>query len=312
MGLLVKPNVFIVGAAKCGTSALYEYLGRHPHIYMSRIKEPTFFGKDLTRVSWRDPSLDDYLDLFRGAGSYEFVGEASTVYLVSKSAASEIREFSPEARIIIMLRDPVDAMYAMYTQEVFNLNENLVSFGAALDAESDREQGRDHRAKPRFLEDLLYRRRARFSEQAESYIKAFGRNRVHFVVYDDFKDDTNQVYHQVLAFLGAEPHTLSEYPKVNASQRRRSRGLSKGVRCLRKYYRRMDPEGHFVKRLIGRKLKNGVRNLERAVNMAPYRRPALPVELDQRLRREFQPEVERLGRLLHRDLSHWSRMAGER
>ncbi|NLF38083.1 sulfotransferase, partial [bacterium] len=101
------PDFFIVGAPKSGTTALHAYLGRHPSIFVPARKEPHFFGSDIVSPAFvRD--RDAYLSLFAGATTEARVGEASIWYLYSKRAAREIKEFNPDARIIIMLRNPVD------------------------------------------------------------------------------------------------------------------------------------------------------------------------------------------------------------
>ena len=136
----MKPNFFIVGAPKCGTSALYEYLGAHPEIFMSPYKEPHFFGSDLQQ-RWR-PTKSQYFSCFAKARDEKRVGEASVHYLYSKCAAAEIKEFCPEARIIIMLRDPVEMLYSLHSQSIFSGNEVINDFEEALEAEADRKLGR--------------------------------------------------------------------------------------------------------------------------------------------------------------------------
>src|SRR5579872_3244504 len=97
-----KPDFFIVGAPRCGTTAMFDYLGKHPEIFGAALKEPHFFGSDIAYP--RRPTLERYLSYFVGANGEKRVGEASTSYLFSKLAAAEIKEFSPSSRIIIMLR----------------------------------------------------------------------------------------------------------------------------------------------------------------------------------------------------------------
>ena len=107
---------------------------------MSTPKEPNYFGADLHRTKPRI-TLDTYLSYFEGAAGQQRVGKASTCYLCSKTAASEIREFNPDARIIIMLRDPVDMMYSSHSQQLYQGGEHIDDFEAALsDDERDGEQ----------------------------------------------------------------------------------------------------------------------------------------------------------------------------
>jgi hypothetical protein len=112
------PNLFVVGAPKAGTTALWRYLGEHPDIFMSPLKEPRYFVRNP-----RFPSVDDeetYLDLFAGARDERYRGEASASYLMAEHAPEAIRRASPEARIVISLRDPVDQAHAAHLNAVNN------------------------------------------------------------------------------------------------------------------------------------------------------------------------------------------------
>ena len=132
-----KPNFFIVGAAKCGTTSLYRYLRQHPDVFMPEQKEPNFFGSDL---SYRFPRISQarYLSCFAKAKGETRIGEATTIYLYSEKAAEEIKAFSPEAKIIIMLRNPVDVLYSYHSQQLYSGNEDIPDFEEALRAEVDR------------------------------------------------------------------------------------------------------------------------------------------------------------------------------
>src|SRR5882672_1680365 len=112
-----KPDCFIVGAPRCGTTAMYTYLGQHPEIFMSARKEPHFFGTDLSSPALvRDEQ--QYLSLFAKAQNEKRAGEASVFYLYSQRAAREIHAFCPSARIIIMLRNPVEMMYSLHSRHL--------------------------------------------------------------------------------------------------------------------------------------------------------------------------------------------------
>jgi hypothetical protein len=293
-----RPDFFIVGAFKSGTTALYHYLRQHPQIFMPVHKEPLFFGDDLTRRYGR-LTFDEYLALFRGARPDQRVGEASTWYLYSRSAAREIRDFSPDAQIIVMLRNPVDVMYAQHSQLVFNATENLTDFEMALEAEADRRRGQRLPPGPLRVENLFYRESVRFADQLERYLEVFGRERIHVVLYDDFRDDTARVYRAVLEFMGVDPSFRPAFEVVNESKRVRSRVLQRLVfqppapilastRLLRRF-----PVAHRVRAAVLR------------LNSSAQPRPTLNQALRSHLQEEMTPTVERLSALLDRDLSHW-------
>jgi hypothetical protein len=300
------PNLFIVGAPKCGTTSLHTYLGSHPDIFMSVRKEPRFFAPDLdsgapddSRYFVRDER--EYLAMFREAGSAAYAGESTALYLLSVEAAARIRAFSPDARIIIMVRDPVELMYAFHHERVCGANEDITDFEEALAAENDRRAGLRLPKKGIIPRALQYREVATLTSQIERYIYLFGRNHIHFVVFDDLKRDTPGEYRKILEFLGIDPRFEPDFSVRNRSQRVRST-------LVRDLLRRPSPafrEG--VRRILPPELRRAVRRGLRSWNFQDATRPPLSPELRRHLQDEFAPEVERLGTLLDRDLSAWSR-----
>ena len=107
------PDTFVIGAPRCGTSAMHAYLGQHPQVYMSSRKEPLFFAPDLRGLPGdRIGDTHAYLALFEDATDQRRVGEASPYYLYSAHASDAIRRQCPDPRIIVMLRNPADMMYS--------------------------------------------------------------------------------------------------------------------------------------------------------------------------------------------------------
>jgi hypothetical protein len=293
-----RPNLFLVGAPKSGTTAMYRYLADHPRIFMAPVKEPHFFGSDLiNRYGTQDP--DRYAKLFSGAGNARLVGEASVWYLVSTRAAIEIKEHSPAARIVIMLRDPVDMLHSLHAQRLYTGNENIVDFSAALDAESDRARGDRIPLRCHVVQGLLYRRVVDYAAQVQRFFDAFGRAQVHVIIYDDFKTDPAAVYRQLLTFLAVEDDGRSNFAVHNASKRPRSlianRFIKKPSGAVRQLARRFLSEDQ--KRRLGRWL------IAHTAVHAP--RPTLDPHIRDRLRREFTPKVRELEALLSRDLRSW-------
>lgn len=128
-----KPDFFIAGAPKCGTIAMCAYLAQNPNIFIPRNTEPNFFASDLTgKRTIRTEA--EYLNLFRDGGG-KLCGEGSTWYLFSKRAAKEIYDFNPDAKIIIMLREPVEFLRSLHNQLLFDGNEDIEDFQEALRAE---------------------------------------------------------------------------------------------------------------------------------------------------------------------------------
>jgi hypothetical protein len=299
----MRPDFFIVGAPKCGTTALYEYLRRHPGVFMPFHKEPLYFGSDL-HPRYGRMREEDYLALFRDAKPGQRVGEASAWYLYSRTAAGEIKAFAPEAQIIVMLRDPVEMMYAQHSQLLFNVQEEIADFGEALDAEPQRKRGERLPAGPVRVENLFYRDAAHFAGQLERYYACFGRDQVHVIVHDDLRADTPGEYRRVLEFLGVDPDVTPDFETANPNKTVRSRLLQRIV------YHPPGPLRRIIPWLRRFPLVHRLRGAVLAANSRQEPRRPLDPELRRRLSAEFAPEVSRLGELLGRDLSHWSAPAG--
>jgi hypothetical protein len=294
-----RPDFFIVGTFKAGTTALYEYLRQHPQVFMPFHKEPMYFGSDLD-ARYERMSERDYLHLFADARPDQRVGEASPWYLYSTAAAREIHDFSPDARIIVMLRNPVDVMYAQHSQLLFNERENLTDFAEALAAEPDRRNGRRIPAGALRREALFYRHSVRFTEQLARYHQAFGRDRVHEIVFEDFSAETAATYRRVLEFLGVDSDFRPDFAVRNPNRRARFGALQRLV------FRPPGPLRRAVPWMRRFPLVHRLRDAVVAANSSPVPRESMDADLRQRLIAEMAPEVEALGRLIGRDLSAWS------
>ncbi|MCY1014859.1 sulfotransferase family protein [Pyxidicoccus sp. MSG2] len=281
-----KPNFFIVGAPRCATTSMYTYLKQHPGIFLSLLKEPIYFGSDLTRQPLAVGDEASYLSLFDGAGDAKVVGEGSVFYIMSRTAPAELKAFSPDARILIMLREPVAMMHSLHSLYLRTGNEDLEDFSAALDAEPERARGQ--RLPPRcyFPEGLQYRSVARYAEPVERFLRTFGRERVHIVIFDDLVKDVRREYRRTLEFLGVDPEHTPEFDEARATALIRPLVL--------RQMRAATPE-------IRARLKTGRDSHlgTKSQRLSPGAR--------ERVCAELLPDVERLSALLDRDLTHWCR-----
>lgn len=294
------PNFFIVGAPKCGTTAMYEFLRKHPQIFMTQFKEPHFFCTDL-KGTYFITDREKYFNLFSGSDGYDRIGEASGWYLYSSHAARAIQEFNPDARIIIMLRNPVDFMHSYHSQRLYAGTEDIKDFEEALDAEADRRLGRRMPANPDTPHGLFYKDVARFSQQVQRYLDVFGRERVHIILFDDFKQDGPGVYRGTLRFLGVREDFTPKFQSVNANKEARSRSLMSVLHrppALAARIARL-----LMKPQTREKLKSSVRRL----NTRTVAREPMAPELRKRLQAYFADEVEKLSAIVGKDLSHWQR-----
>jgi len=298
------PDFFIIGAPKCGTTALAEYLSAHPDIFMAR-KEMHHFGHDLRfggQIYRRNRA--DYLQEFAAWNGQARAGEASVWYLFSANAAEEIKAFNPRARIIIMLREPTEMLYSLYNQFRLDGNEHLPTFAEALTAEDDRLAGRQVTRSTYFRQGLIYHSVAAYTEQVRRYLKLFGRKQVHVILYDDFAADTAGVYRGVLEFLGVDAtRPPDSFPVINGSQEVKSSWL----RSLMS-----DPlvRGTAIatRNWLPAPLFKSLQQIESRLmqmNIRAAKRPKLDPALRQRLIREFAPEVTQFGKLIGRDLAGW-------
>lgn len=295
-----KPDFFLVGAPKCGTTAMHEFLRQHPEIYLPAKKEIHFFGTDLYSPHYsRD--RERYLELFAGATEEKRVGEASVWYLYSKLASREIKEFSPEASIVIMLRNPVDMAYSLHGHRLYINSEDIEDFGEALEAEADRKKGLRLPANPYPVAGLFYREVARYADQVKRYLDTFGKEHVQIILYDDFKADPAEVCQHVFSFLNVHAPFPVETSVINASKRIRNRRLAN----------LLDPPPTIVSK-VGRMFTSAERRRQiyqgvRELNTEHAPRKPLPASLRRQLQEDFAPDVARLSEMLGRDLSHWCR-----
>lgn len=301
-----RPDFFIVGAPKCGTTSLVAYLAAHPAIFMAR-KEQHFFGSDLADI-WPQPTASEYLASFAGGASATRRGERSGWYLRSRLAAEEIHAFDPRAQIIAILRNPVEMLPSYHSMCLWRGWETIEDFGQALAAESDRRNGRRI---PRTNRDnpwrLLYRDVVSFSVQIERYFSVFGKNQVCVLSFDDLVQRPAETYKSVLEFLRLDSSFSPDFGILNPNKYNRSRLVRRAVDVIwepsprvRRISRRLVPVQP-VRSAMVRNLALPVRRANTRV--AP--RPPIDAQLQSRLAAEFAPDIHRLSALLGRDLTHW-------
>ena len=303
-----RPNLFLIGAPKSGTTSLYEYLNGHPDIYMSPHKEPFYFSPDIRggpRENYRYPEDEDkYLALFADATSEKWLGEASTRYVYSRRAPELVKAFSPDARIVAMFRNPIDMMYAMHNERVAQGEETVPDFEAALALDDERLAGR---SLPPGSNELgaTYRPRAHFGEQLQRWLETFERDRVHVIVFEEFALDTPGAFKTLLEFLGVDPdYRPADFAVHNPSHRPRG-GITRRFVA--------SPAGQALAHrvmpaVLGQNRTNALvrRYRHSRLNRQPNPRPTLAPELRAKLAAELTPDVELLGSLLGRDMKSFS------
>jgi hypothetical protein len=297
---MTRPDFFIVGAPKCGTTSLHQYLRQHPQVFMPLVKEVKYFGADRQPRHTPKLTLKEYLALFQAAPAGVRVGEASVGYLRSSTAAKEIAAFSPGAQAIVMLRDPVEVMHALHSELVFLGVEDLPDFSEALAAEPDRKAGRRIPPNINNPRGLFYREAVSFAEQVERYVDALGREHLHVIVFDDFKADTAASVRDTFRFLGVDDSFAPVLDVANPSKVARSRI----AQCVLS-----SPPGWMrtiARSLVPRTTRKRAYRAAMRLNARSQARAVMDPDLRRRLTAELAPEVERLSALVERDLTHWS------
>jgi hypothetical protein len=301
---VTKPNLFIVGAPKAGTTSLYGYLAGHPQIYMCPSKEPLYFSPDVRSgtnphrlVYPRDEAR--YLELYAEAGGAKRLGEATTRYLVSRHAAELVKSFNPDSYAIAIVRNPVDVVHALHNERVSQGHESITDFAKALAADADRARG--ERLPPE-TNDLgsVYRLSAMYAAPITRWIDALGRERVHIVVFDDFVGDTPAEFRRVLEFLGVEPdYQPAAFAAHNASHRQR-RWVRQVMDSRAGNYLTHD----VLTRVIGpsQRARLALRFRQSRLNRRPAPRSPIPAELRRQLEADFHDDVVETGAMVGRDL----------
>lgn len=224
----MRPNFFIVGAPRCATTSLCDYLAQHPDVFFPAEKEPLHFCTDLVRESdayhGRPRYFRHYREQKRYVALYEnakekVVGDGSTWYLYSKEAAANIYRFNRDAKIVIVVRNPVDFLHSLHSLLVSNQNE-VHGFAKSLSLESVRKKGRMLPRNVTFPSRLYYFDVASFAGQIKRYMEIFGRENVKVIVFEEFIRNTLDVYKELLSFLGL-PRFEPKITKKNVNRQMR-------------------------------------------------------------------------------------------
>ncbi len=287
MDKIILPNFFIVGVGKGGTTSLYKYLSSHPDIYMSPIKEPNYFAKDLHEfhdcldIQIPIKEFKDYISLFKGARGKKAIGEASVSYLYSNVAPLEIKRLIPNAKIIIILRNPIERALSHF---LMNLRDGLIVDTCFCKAIQKR---------PLYLKLGLY------AEHIEKYCNIFGEDNMLILFYEDLKENPKKLLKKIFLFLEVSPEFLPKnLNKWNVSYEPRSLLIHRLVMDMRESLK------FFPKPL-------------RYVLKAMYTRLFMKEKSDKYsfireckgfLIQYYEDEIYKLSMLTRRDLNHWLKL----
>lgn len=280
------PGFFICGAAKAGTTSLFNYLGQHPSIFTPERKEPGYFS---ALRPLRSP--DRYERLFDGARKGQLIGEASGSYLTSPDCAQRIAHVSPQAKIIIMLRNPADRAFSLYRWMTREGYEWISSFEQALEKEGERRGSRSFiENNPEYYYNYLYYTSGRYAHQVERFLDYFDRSQVRFVLFDEFIESPSVHTKNVIRFLGLDDSFSPRTPVRNKGRDTLAASLQYWLCQNAPSYLKLLPGGLRVAETLMRWNKVG-----------KWR--TLRDQCRERLLASYEANIRRTGRLISRDLS---------
>ncbi len=286
---MTLPNFLIIGAGKSGTTALYRYLNEHPQVYMSPVKEMNFFALEGERLDFRGPrdrevlersvnvstvtGLECYRGLFVGVSGEKAIGEASPLYLYSPKAPGLIRRYIPEAKLVAVLRDPVERAYSAFLMMRACGREPITDFSSALREEERRIKGNWEHA-------WHYKRMSFYYTQLKRYYGTFAPSQIRVYLYKDLDADTLGTLQDLFAFLGVDRTFVPDISvRHNVSGIRKNGALPASPAGL------------------------NPRNAGLEERDLPGPQP--PPEVRSRLVAEYREDVLNLQDLIRRDLSGW-------
>lgn len=194
-----KPNFFILGAGKSGTTSLYYYLKQHPDIFLTPVKEPTFFSEGFQIV--KNPV--EYFELYDSVCSETIIGEASHVYLTNPSTAKVLKALFPNSKFVVILRNPADRAYSLYHHMRRSGYEYINTFEKALQAEEERSASKRFMENcPQYFYNFLYFQSGLYGEQLKRYFSLFSKEQLHITTFEKFIADPTSFLKKIFQFLG--------------------------------------------------------------------------------------------------------------
>jgi hypothetical protein len=272
------PTFIVAGAPKAGTHSMYDYLRKHPEVFMPSIKEPRFFAFRGARDRLRYPieTLEEYAALFRDTKGAKAIGEASSVYMASPVAAERIRALIPDVKLIFSLREPVQRTFSIY-------HMNLRARGT--------NEGKD------FLQAMAsdHMLRRKYHECLAPFFEKFPRENIKIILFESLSDSTEETVRSLYDFIGVRTDFLPDLKVSNPGGVPRSKVLHRIMSNdrLRLAARTLFPEAA-IERLKSMRNRNLVR--DRMVMTEKERATAYAF---------FEEDILRTQDLVGIDLSHW-------
>ena len=296
---MTLPNFLIIGAAKSGTTSLHQYLGQHPQIYMSPVKETNFFAFDGDKPNFGGPDgdvfnrdsiyrLEDYIGLFEDRTDEIAVGEVSPRYLGVDGAASRIKRSIPDAKVIAILRNPADRAFSAFSMRRRDGWEPCATLDEAIADE------------PRRIEERwgsgIYLRPGFYAKLLRPYFEQFGHDQIRVHLYDDLVAAPDRLFEELFGFLGVD----RQFRPATAQQLNVSGVIRNPV--MRMIWTQTHPLQKGVRAILPKAARQRVSRF--FIGLEKQRLP-FPPDQRKRLINHYRADIQRLQNLIGRDLSPW-------
>ncbi len=295
-----KPNFFIIGAPKCGTTSLAYWLSEHPNIYMSSIKEPYYWCTDFSIYSAvRDKNF--YYSLFKNANERHIaIGEASVWYLYSNVAVKNIEQTLPGSKYIVMLRNPVDMLYSLHWQQIYSGVENIKNFFNAWKISKERRKGKRLKVKATIYDPKLldYQSIGLLGQQLKKLYRIVTPDRVLIIFQENLKKDPKKEYSRVLKFLEVPNDNREYFPSYNMSKQLR-------FPMIRDIQLKFGLSESKIRKFMGIYGKFKFVNYLRNILAKEQKRPKLPENVRKEIINYYYDDIILLSKLTNKDLSSW-------
>ncbi len=282
--MIKKPNLFIVGHTRSGTTSLKSYLEQHPDVFMIHNKKG-YFGFDTDYNSEQE-----YLDLFSNAQNQKIIAEKCTDYLLCSTTAKRLKLFAPNSKIIIMLRNPIEQTYSLHR---YLLNETLETYDDFQDALNAEQYRKQESTTKKYSPHIFYRDQMKYNEMVKRYLDVFGKENVMIIIFDDMKNNVLEIYKKTCIFLDIDINFMPIFEIKNASRAYRSKKLQilfkKTPESIKFFFRKIPFSQNFYKK----------------INYPEKKIPTIDPKLKQQLQQEILLEITILSKLLNRDLTFW-------
>lgn len=293
------PNLFIIGAPKCGTTTLHHWLSVHPQVFMTSNKEPSFFC-EFTKKEWNGPGADIFVkvlvkdkdiyeSLFEGSENYKWRGEASTDYLWVENVPYNIVENygNKDKKFLVVLRNPIDRAFSEHSHLIREGMENL-DFISAIQRENERYT--------KCWQPLFYHsRRGLYCKSLKRYFSIFGQENVKVIIFDDFKKSPKKIYKEICIFLNI---CENQPPLKNILNRS---GIPKSI-IIHKLSKRNSGLKKVIKNIIG---TTKAKSLQAFVDKKNLRKNTITEKERKYIKELFIDDIKATEDLLNYDLSIW-------